>query len=82
MDAPPAAMSDPQRNGFPRRRCSEPFSYSPDSEQAVDEIELVGWPLLQEWRRSRPWRRASTLGVVGEVGYPAETLRLAVGAEK
>jgi hypothetical protein len=55
-----AAMSDPERNGFFRRRWAEPPHKPPVCIQAVDDIELTGRALLDEWRRMRSRERVGS----------------------
>jgi len=61
MDAATAAaMSDPERNGLFRRRWTEPPHEPPVCGQVVDDIDLTGRALLEEWRRSRSRERAGS----------------------
>ena len=65
-----AAMSDPDRNGLFRRRWHEPPHMPPVRVQAVEDIELTGRALLDEWRRMRMQERMAVVAPGGERSGP------------
>ncbi len=71
MDAATAAaMSDPERNGLFRRRWAESFHKPPVRGQVMDDIELAGRALLEEWRCSRSRERMAAAASGGERAWP------------
>ena len=61
-----AAMSDPDRNGLFRGRLTEPPHKPPVCVQVVDDIELTGRALHDEWQRMRTRERMAVVAPGGE----------------
>ena len=55
-----AAMSDPDRNRWFRRRWHEPLHERPMSRTTPAAIELTGRALLEAWRRERVQEQAGS----------------------
>lgn len=61
-----AAMSDPECNPFFRRHWIEPPHALPARVQAVDDLELTGQALLEEWRCMRLRERRASVASGGD----------------
>jgi len=71
MDAATAAvMIDPRCNGLFHRHWTEGPHRPPVRVQAVDDIELTGPALLDEWRRVRSRNRIAPVEPGGERAGP------------